>query len=313
MPAIPVFLILRGVAAFFFALYGTIATLRRVIEVGLDPLELILVGTVLEATAFLTEIPTGVVADVYSRRLSILVGFAVMGLGFVLESLTLSFAGILLAQVVWGLGATFVSGAESAWIADEVGADRVGPIYLRGTQAAQGGTLAGIGVGAALGSMDLSLPLLVAGGGMLALAGGLVFVMPERGFTPTPSESRSSFGSLFTTFREGIGAVRQRPALVWILVIALLMGAASEAIDRLWELHFITHLAFPTAAVSLVIWFGALRAVGLGLSIGVTEWFRRRVDTTDTRRTLLALAWLTVGLVATLVVGIDRGMVRTPL
>lgn len=31
------------------------------------------------------EIPTGVVADVYSRRLSTIIGYALMGLGFLVE------------------------------------------------------------------------------------------------------------------------------------------------------------------------------------------------------------------------------------
>ena len=43
---------------------------------GLDPLQLILVGTVLELAVFLAEVPTGVIADVYSRRPSIILGVA---------------------------------------------------------------------------------------------------------------------------------------------------------------------------------------------------------------------------------------------
>ena len=49
---------------------------------GLDPLQMVLVGTVLELSVFLFEIPTGVVADVVSRKLSVVIGHAMMGLGF---------------------------------------------------------------------------------------------------------------------------------------------------------------------------------------------------------------------------------------
>ena len=48
---------------------------------GLSPIQLVLVGTTLELSAFLFEVPTGVVADVYSRRLSIIVGYFLMGVG----------------------------------------------------------------------------------------------------------------------------------------------------------------------------------------------------------------------------------------
>ena len=52
--------------------------------VGLDALQLVLIGTALEVSAFLFEVPTGVVADVYSRRLSVIIGTILLGFGFML-------------------------------------------------------------------------------------------------------------------------------------------------------------------------------------------------------------------------------------
>ena len=70
---------------------------------GLDPLQMVLVGTVLELSVFLFEIPTGVVADVVSRKLSVVVGHAMMGLGFLVLALWPTFTVILLSQVIWGV------------------------------------------------------------------------------------------------------------------------------------------------------------------------------------------------------------------
>jgi DHA3 family tetracycline resistance protein-like MFS transporter len=33
---------------------------------------------------------------------------------------------VLLSQVIWGIGWTFISGAHDAWIADEIGPDNAG-------------------------------------------------------------------------------------------------------------------------------------------------------------------------------------------
>ena len=44
-------------------------------ELHLSPLQLVLMGTAMEAAVFLFEVPTGVVADTYSRRLSLIAGF----------------------------------------------------------------------------------------------------------------------------------------------------------------------------------------------------------------------------------------------
>ena len=75
----------------------------QVETVGLGPLELVLVGTILELTAFLFEIPTGVVADLKSRRLSIIIGYALIGAGFVLEGSIPLFWAVAVAQVLWGV------------------------------------------------------------------------------------------------------------------------------------------------------------------------------------------------------------------
>ena len=49
----------------------------------LSPLQLVLMGTAMEGAVFLFEVPTGVVADTYSRRLSLIVGYLGMGAAWV--------------------------------------------------------------------------------------------------------------------------------------------------------------------------------------------------------------------------------------
>jgi len=53
-----------------------------IVEAGLSPFRLLMLGTALELTIVLFEVPTGVVADTVSRRLSVIVGLALTGLGF---------------------------------------------------------------------------------------------------------------------------------------------------------------------------------------------------------------------------------------
>ncbi|MCB0034304.1 MAG: hypothetical protein KDE51_09805, partial [Anaerolineales bacterium] len=82
--AYKLYLFLVGATAFSFSLFSTMSGVYRV-DVGLTALELVLVGTMLELSVFIFEIPTGIVADVYSRRLSIIIGYGIIGLGFILE------------------------------------------------------------------------------------------------------------------------------------------------------------------------------------------------------------------------------------
>ena len=61
---------------FVYSLAASMATVLSIVYhlevVQLDAFQLVLVGTVLETSCFLFEIPTGVVADLYSRRRSVL-------------------------------------------------------------------------------------------------------------------------------------------------------------------------------------------------------------------------------------------------
>ena len=67
--------------SFVGALSWTTAAVYLVREVGMTPLQLVLTGTALEVSYFLFEIPTGVVADLYSRRLSLVIAAVVSGRG----------------------------------------------------------------------------------------------------------------------------------------------------------------------------------------------------------------------------------------
>ena len=108
----PVYYLLCGGTSFLLVLAFTLSQVYYVTVVGLSPLQMVLVGTVLEATCFLFEIPTGIVADLYSRRLSVVIGVTLLGAGMLLQGLVPTFAAVLVAQVVWGTGSTFLSGAD---------------------------------------------------------------------------------------------------------------------------------------------------------------------------------------------------------
>jgi DHA3 family tetracycline resistance protein-like MFS transporter len=275
-----VYLWLVGASGFFFWTWAAMSALYRIREVGLNPLQLVLVGTALEVSAFVFEIPTGVVADTISRRLSIIIGTAIIGVGFFLEGVVPVFWVVLLAQVIWGLGYTFTSGATEAWLADELRDDAAtARALLRGTQVGQLAALAGILAAVALASVDLSLPLLIGGIGYLVVATGLILFMPETGFHRVPRPERETWGDMKATLLHGIGLVRRRRVLVALFGAVFFFGAFSETFDRLWEALILANFEFPAFPDwSAVVWFGVIDAVALLLSIAVVGAIRKRVD-----------------------------------
>ncbi len=302
LPAYAVYLILEGASALFSTMVFTVNMVYQVTVVNLNPLQLVLVGTVLETTAFLCEVPTGVVADVYSRRLSVIIGIFLIGAGFVLQGAIPLFSVILLSQVVSGVGYTFTSGATQAWIADEVGEANAGRAFLRGAQVSQLGALVGIVASVSLASIQVNLPIVVGGGLMVALGVFLALVMPERGFAPTPSEGRTSWGAMAHTLRNGMQLVRRRPAFITILSIGGIYGMFSEGFDRLWTPHVLENFTLPSLGkFQPVVWFGIINAVSMLLTLVVTELARQRLDTNSHLSVARALFAINTVLIAGIV------------
>ncbi len=276
-----VYLLLVGSFSLLFSMFATYTAVYRFVVVGLNPFELLLVGTVLEGSTFLFEIPTGVVADVRSRRTSIIIGLILIGTGFAFEGAIALFATVLIAQVMWGVGYTFISGAREAWIADELDDEAAaGRIYLRSAQLGQAASIVGMLISVGLASIRVNVPIVVAGIGVIILGILMLLIMPERNFHPNPHPERLPFAEMKRTFSHGLSVVRGRPILMTILAIGIFYGMSSEAFDRLWEAHFLANLGFPSAGhLSPIVWFGIINAGAMGLSLLVTEIALRRVDT----------------------------------
>lgn len=294
LSASTVYLILSFSSAFFFSLIFTVNLVYHVSRVGLDPLQIVLVGTALESVVFLFEIPTGVVADVKSRKLSIIIGFFIIGLGFILEGSWPIFMAVLMGQAVWGLGHTFTSGAVQAWAVEEIGEEKATQTFLRGTQARQAGNLVGILPSVALAHYSLQLPIILGGASMVLLSLFLMVFMPENNFRPLRTEDRQTWRAMGTTLREAGNQVRRAPALITILLVGLFFGLYSEGLDRLWTMHLLENFRLPgLGPLKPVVWFGVIKAVailaGLAGTEAVRRWLAERPDA-DIGRVLIYCA-----------------------
>lgn len=293
--AYQVYLILEGFYGLAFATAVTVNLLYQLEVAKLNPLQLVLVGTVLETSTLLCQVPTGVLADLRSRRLSVIVGIVLTGMGFLVEGALPNFWAIAGGMIFYGVGATFVSGAEEAWLADELGEERTSQAFLRGSQVGQLGSILGAFISVVLASVQLRLPVLVGGGLIVLLGLFLCFVMPEHSFIPTPRAERQSWQGFAETFRQGFRVARTSPMLLLILGIGLFYGLASEGFDRLGLPHFQQDFAIPPLGpFAAVTWFGFIAVLGNVLGIGVTELVRRRNSLEGQRTNIRVLIALTL-------------------
>jgi len=286
-----------------FALAFTVNMVYFYTQVGLNPLQMVLVGTALETSILIFEIPTGVVADTLSRRSSIIIGVFLLGVGTLFFALVPSFLMIILSQVIWGLGYTFTSGALEAWISDEIGEANAGAIFLKGTRVSQYGGLVAIPVSVLLAQGQLTTPIFVSAMIFWLLGLYLILFMPETGFEPVPREDRSRLQQMTETLRSGGRMLRLRPALISILFIGLFFGLYSEGYDRLWEARILDQFTFPDIpGLQMITWFGIIDMVSQLLTILAVSPIEKRADINKLPTLIRWLTMLSTALVLSLLV-----------
>ena len=263
---------------FLFRMIFTVYSIFVVLTLGFTPFQLVLLGTILEGTYLLCEVPTGVVADTVSRRLSVVIGLVGSGLSFLVLGLSHSFLVVALTQVMWGFFASFQSGADVAWLTDELGEEAARPHYLRGSQIGNAAALAGIVVGIALATINYRLPIILASLGVIVFGLAMLFVMPEEGFEKKErAEGERIHTGMVNTFKNGVRQVRAQHVLVLILGVAALHGASTEGFDRLADFHLLKDIGLPAIGnLDRIVWFGVIDGVALILGIVALAMFKRR-------------------------------------
>lgn len=285
LSAYKTYLLFSAITAMCFSLVATVMIVYHIEIVHLNPLQLILVGTTLELACFIFEIPTGIVADVYSRKLSIVIGGVLTGVGFILEGSISSFVFVLVAQIVWGLGSTFISGSLEAWIAEEEKNKDLDEIYIKGAQAGQIGAFIGIVLSTVIANFSERLPIIVSGVLFIILALFLWLYMPENNFKPSAPGDLNTFKKMVYTFKSGLKFVKSKSILMILLAVTLFYGLSSEGYDRLSNAHFLQDTTLPKLGnLSSVTWFGIFGILGMILSFIVMHFMAKNLKNEDNRK-----------------------------
>ncbi len=308
----PLYLFLESGTSFLGGISFATVTVYWVTVGRLNPLQLVLLGTALEVSYFIFQLPTGVLADLVSRRLCVLTGLFVVGVAQVMASLSASYANLISAWVVLGIGWALNNGAQDAWIADELSADlgdqRMTGVYLRATQLGLIATVAGSLLSGVVALAGLELPLRVGGALTCLLAAAAALVMPERHFHRPAAAAgvrrvaRQSARLLTDQTRATHRAVVAVPGLVLLFGMTLFTGLWSESFDRLWGAFLLRDITFPRVdGLHPAMWFSLLAAVAAVLGLGATQLAKRRTERLGPDSVVGALLVLTLAIGAAVV------------
>jgi MFS family permease len=100
-------------------------------ENGLDDFDIFLLQAIYSVSVAVMEIPSGYMADIVGRKKTLVLGSILGTLGYLSYSLSHDFSGFLVAEIILGLGGSFISGADSAMLFDSLAATRRQHSYLQ--------------------------------------------------------------------------------------------------------------------------------------------------------------------------------------
>lgn len=87
-------------------------------ENGMTMKQVFLLQSLFSVAVLVLEVPTGYFSDCFGRKKSIIIGGVIATLGYVVYSQSYGFWGFLVAEVLLGIGISFISGADSAMLYD---------------------------------------------------------------------------------------------------------------------------------------------------------------------------------------------------
>ena len=258
---------------FFFSLATVTYGVYAVRHGQLEAYQLILIGTAMELAVFMAEVPSGIMADRYSRKGSILIGFFVMSVSIAIVGLSPTFTGIGLGMFSWGIGYSFISGAQEAWLSDEIGETKANKTFIKAAQWQMAGGVLSIIPSIVLAGINPRLPFITASFLYASLMVFLLLHMPEKGFTRRTSSIKGNVSIL----PEGFWSRLKTNHLMFTgIVTSVCIGVTMETsmrfmphimlnLQNMPSIPFMNYFIFgPTSDVesSELGWFGIIKGGG---------------------------------------------------
>lgn len=197
------------------------------LDAGLSNLEAFAANAFFTVGMVLFEVPTGVVADSWGRRVSFLLGTITLAsstfLYYLLWQWSAPFWWWAAVSVLLGLGFTFFSGAVEAWLVDALrysGYDGgLEAVLGRGQMVSGVAMLAGSVAGGVIAqATDLGVPFLLRVGVLVAMFAVAFLLMRDVGFTPerSPHPLRATRSVLKASIDGGL----KLPSVRYIMLAA---------------------------------------------------------------------------------------------
>jgi MFS family permease len=100
-------------------------------DTGMGMQQILFLKAIYSLTIVIFEIPSGYCADVWGRQKTLLAGSILGALGYAIYSANTLYLGFVMAEIILGLGHSFISGADAAMLYDTLKSEDKAAAYLK--------------------------------------------------------------------------------------------------------------------------------------------------------------------------------------
>jgi MFS family permease len=248
-------------------------------DTGLSGAQISALFAIGSAVGVVAEVPSGALADRFSRRGCLVAAGVLQAAGYVGWILLPGFGGFALGFVLWGLGGALVSGAQEALLYDGLaavgeqeqyarinGEVRAAELFAQFPAALAATVLFGVGGYPLVGWVSVGVCLVAA-----AVASRLPEPPRDDGLDGDPDDAELGY---LATLRAGLVASAARPGVPAVLVAAALVGGF-DAVEEYFPLA-LAAWGVPTAIIPLaglpIVLAGVLGAALAGSASRLPPW-----------------------------------------
>ncbi|MCK4403674.1 MAG: MFS transporter [candidate division Zixibacteria bacterium] len=226
--------------------------------------QIALLAAVFEASILLFEMPTGMVADIYGRKISVVLSSLVSLISGLIFIFFPFLTGFIVAGIIAGLGETLRSGALEAWLVDslkhEGREEKQKRAFSQGTKFKILGNLSGLILGGYLASVNMKLVWLPFTIVFFVLCLFLIKKMKED-YKLERTISHKVISKFSETIRQSLNVLKAQKIIFALILLALFSEFSFETISQFWQVHFDENLSIPTQ------YFGWILAIASILTI----------------------------------------------
>jgi Major Facilitator Superfamily len=265
----------KSVFASFHRGYWLVASLYLVLDANLSAFQLVIIGVVQSVVAVACEVPAGVMADAVSRKWSLVVAHMLMGTAIVITGTVTSFPALVATQALWGLAWTFVSGADVAWVTDEIDdASRIDRVLTDAARWEAVGSAGGLVVfGALAWAADRGTAIIGAGISIIVIGLVVAVHFPERRFQRLTG---SRWQASRVILQSGMSLARRDREIMLVFVATFLVNGAGEMFGRVYAKRLVA-LGLPNEP-DPIVWYTLLGLAMLLSTALLLRLVQRRIN-----------------------------------